>query len=190
MQFLYTGASNYQAAQNDSNLSLGGYISSSTVPNDQLNNLFSDISAQTSQQKRSECKGLILKNTLEAEVKDVIFGYKYPTNSNFKLEVAFVNINTNNPQQVEKIPTAQATPYYATFNELDITTSENNSQNIGDLNVNDSILIWFKRTILDSTSLPTFSTLDEEVEFWKLMSNPTYNQIKEIEFVIKYSVED
>lgn len=71
-----TGASNSLSrspinTQDDPSKSLGGYVSSSSVPNAALNVLFDSISSLTTQKKFKETIGLALINKLTTGVKDV-----------------------------------------------------------------------------------------------------------------------
>lgn len=192
MQLLYTGASIFQGTQNDPNLSLGGYISGSVVPNNQSNNIFSDISYQAAQQKRIEVRGLILQNILGVDVADVIFGYQYPVNPNFKIEVAFVMINTSTPTQIEKISNSQSSPYFATFEEANIDPNAippiDNSIDIGSLANQAMIAIWLRRTILGPFSAPVFTDVPTQMAYWQALSAPNLDTAKLTNFQIKYTV--
>lgn len=190
MQFFYTGAQLFQAIQTDPNLSLGGYISNTIVPNNGANNIFSDISYQTAQQQRVEVKGLILKNTLGIDTTDVLFGYTYPANANFKVEVAFIQINPTNPQQIEKIPTSQSSPYFATFQEANIDTAHsiNNSVDIGPILNNGNVGVWFRRTLTGIFTPPTFQDVPTEMAYWQALTNPSADSTQLTNLIIKYTV--
>lgn len=189
MQFLYTGASTYLGQQTDPNLSLGGLISGTIVPNNVPDNIFSDISYQTAQQRRVETRGLILQNITGVDVTDIIFGYTYPATPNFKIEVAFVAINATTPQQIEKISNAQASPYFATFQEANIDNgnSIDNSVDIGDMIANAMIAVWLRRTITGVFTPPSFASVQDEMAFWQALSNPSSDPTKLTNFIIKYT---
>lgn len=189
MQLLYTGASSFQAQQTDPSLSLGGYISSSIMPNNGMNSIFSDISWQGAKDRKVEVRGLILQNLLGFDVTDVIFGYQYPTDPNFTLEVAFVTVNPNTPQLIEKIPNGESSPYFATFVEanIDPSASVDNSVDIGPMANNTMIAIWFRRTILGMFTPPSFPDITTERDYWKNLADPTIDSIKSISLKIKYT---
>jgi len=189
MQFFYTGASTYLGQQNDPNLSLGGFISNTVVSNGTLDNIFSDLSYQTVQQKRQEVRGLIFKNTINTDALSVSFGYQYPDAPTFKLEVAFVNINSNTPQIIEKIANGQANPYYATFVEANVDPTNNidNSVDIGDLLDGTSIAVWFRRKIVSGLTPPSFPDLLTEMQWWENFTNPEADSSQLIKLMINYN---
>lgn len=194
MQFYYTGSITYLGTQNDPSQSLGGFISATLVPNDQLNNLFSDLSWQTVVSKRPETRGLILKNTLGTDAIGVTFGYIYPANPTFKIEVAFVTLNPSNPQVIEKIPNSQASPYAATFTEANIDPSHSidNSVSIGDLLNGASIGLWLRRTPVSVFTPPTFGTDDTsiqaEIAFWQGISDPKRSPLQQVQIKMNYQI--
>lgn len=192
MQLLYTGASIYQGTQQDPNLSLGGYISNSVVPNNKPNNIFSDISYQAALQKRVEVRGLILQNVLGVNATDVVFGYQYPSSTpNFMIEVAFVTINPSTPTLIEKIPNAQCSPYFATFEvaNIDPTTDPptNNSVDIGPLANQAMIAIWLRRTILGPFAPPMFTDVPTQMAYWQALSAPNLDTALLTDFQIVYT---
>lgn len=187
MQFLYTGAQSYQAPQPDANLSLGGFISGTVIPNGQMNNIFSDISYQTAKRKSIEVRGIVLKNTLGINATDVIFGYTYPDNVNFKIEVAFVTINAANPTMIEKIGNGQSNPYTGIFQEASIASIDN-SVDIGSLVAGASIAIWLRRTMTGVFTPPTFADVPSEVAYWKALSDPAADQTQLTNIILKYTV--
>jgi hypothetical protein len=189
MQFFYTGSSTFQGQQNDPNLSLGGFISSTVVSNNSLNNIFSDLSYQTVQQKRQEVRGLILKNTLGTDATTISFGYQYPDVPTFKLEVAFVAINLSTPQVIEKIANGQANPYFATFVEanMDLAHGIDNSVDIGNLLNGTSVAIWFRRTVISSLTPPVFPDLQTEMAWWENITNPNADSSQLIKIIINYN---
>jgi len=63
LKFFYSGAANVDDAQTDPSLSLGGNLSSSEVPNRNLNNIFSDINLANSRAGMIDFRALFIKNT-------------------------------------------------------------------------------------------------------------------------------
>src|SRR5579872_2493539 len=157
MQLFYTGASTYQAIQNDPYQSLGGYISSSPVLNNALNNIFGDVSGRAVQKKQIETRGLILRNTLGVDCTDVVIGYELPSQNspNILLEIAFVSLSGVTPMSMEKINNREGSPIFATFENANIIAPNvDNSIDIGSL-ANDAVIgIWLRLTIQGSIVLP------------------------------------
>lgn len=192
MQFLYTGASAFQGTQNDPNNSLGGLISNSVVSNNKLSNLFNDFSWQAVQEKRTETRALVLQNVLGFDCTDVLFGYVYPTtpSATFDLQIAFVAL-TEGATSMERIPNGGGTPIYATFEEANIDPSAdppvNNSIDIGALASNAMIGIWLQLRLLAPLTPPTFNTVDDEITWWKNISQVGYSILQNIQLKIEYT---
>lgn len=146
MKFYYTGASATEEIQNKPIFSLGGFKSSSIVPNGQISNLFGDISELTIDKNNFDIIGIILKNELPNKAKDILFHFEYEENSYIKIEVAFVSVvmATDGSIYMEKIVNSHSLPYIGDFVN---PYNEANKINIGDLNKNSMIAIWFKKTL-------------------------------------------
>ena len=71
MRLFYTGASSFGAEQKDLNKSLGGWISSTPIPNGMKSNLFGSISSYTSDQLFREVIAIALKNVTTETVNDI-----------------------------------------------------------------------------------------------------------------------
>ena len=115
MIFYYTGSEFYNAVQNNVEKSIGGYLSSSQVPNQSLNNVFSDISKISKEQGLVETKAIVLKNTTGTDVTNVNLYQNYPVGVLCKIEWAAVSLVGG--QKMEKIPNFRSCPYVGTFNE-------------------------------------------------------------------------
>lgn len=142
MKLIYTGAIKPGALQTNSDLSLGGFTSSSEIPNDMISNLFSAASMLSIQDKRRETKLIAIKNDNGSNVSDIKFKFLIPEDSICKYKVAFVypSINTNSVC-FEKIQNSGALPYHANFilveDELIIT--------IPNLDNNKFLGVWISR---------------------------------------------
>ena len=62
MRLFYTGATEYLEPQNSPRLSIGGFVSSSPLPNDILNGIFGSISDYKAVNGLKEVRGVVLKN--------------------------------------------------------------------------------------------------------------------------------
>jgi hypothetical protein len=189
MKLFYTGATIAQGVQNDPFQSLGGFASSSPVPNNALNNLFSDLSYTGAMQKKQVTRGLILQNTLGFDCTDVLFGYQYPAfvGATFKLLTAIVTVNSS--QSIERIPNSDGTPIYATFTEANIVPADsvNNSIDLGPIANNAMLGVWLQLNILSALVPPSFPDLPTEIAWWQAQSLPTLNLLQTIVFSIEYT---
>jgi len=151
MRFYYTGAKSLFGEQKSPSLSLGGFISSSVVPNSSLGNLFSSISPYTKDKNLDEYIMLALKNELSNNIKDLKISF---LNSNPDLNIGILEIaaikNTNG--NFEKIINSTSAPYFAEF------FSATTEVCIGDLKSGEYLGIWIKRKIDKTAYSELFST--------------------------------
>lgn len=141
MKFYYTGALHAEDAQVNPENSLGGFISSTIIPNDLLANLFTDISLFSLDKLPRETKGVILENDSIDDLENVIVYFEYPTDALCKLEIAAVTLVDNN--LMERLSNSKSLPYQATFHEANGLI---NAVNLGNLVAGAKIGIWLKRT--------------------------------------------
>lgn len=148
MKLYYTVASQQDVAQPKPNLSLGGYKSSTVVPNSVLGNMFADISMYTVKNYTSPSYiGLILVNDSATEKAiDVNLWFKHLDDCITTFKVAAVDLTTDaeGEKYMEHIPNFNSKPLYATFSEAD---GEVNRVSIGDILAGGMVGLWFERTI-------------------------------------------
>ncbi len=99
--------------QTDVNKSLGGYVSSSPVPNNALNVLFDLISSYTMEKKQTETIAIALINQFEYPVENVELKIIPEINSISTFKVAAVNVGKN--FVMEQIANRYQEPIGATF---------------------------------------------------------------------------
>lgn len=187
MVLYYTNSNTYLGQQNNPAESIGGFLSGSVVPNNFLGNLFSDISFNSVKQKRIDTRAIVLQNTTGVNVTNIIFGFKYPINPSFKLEAAFVTLDSTG-QKMEKLQNGNASPYNAVWQEPSIITAgPDNSVNIGDLAINVKLGIWLRRTMNGLINVPAFATIDDEIAYYKSITDPNYDFSQKIQLIIKYT---
>lgn len=146
MLFYYTGAINYLDEQIKSQYSLGGYFSKSVIPNGQTSAIFSEITQLTHEKNLIEVKAIALKNTLGITVNNVYFWFEYEVGSygNFELAVVTPSQDDEFGYYMEQIQNPRSLPYYATFYPAN---GEINKKLLGNLNANEYLGIWLKRTL-------------------------------------------
>lgn len=142
----YTGATQYLDPQQDSKLSLGGFVSSSLVPNNLLNNLFGNISALSVSNDTTIIRGIALKNETGLDINQLTLFFNYPLNPFYVFEVAVVSVGVDRCKHffMERVNNENATPYIGSFSEAD---GVNNSINIGALPTNNYMGLWIRAKI-------------------------------------------
>lgn len=105
------------APQTDTAKSLGGYVSSTPVPNGELNALFDLISAYTLEKKQKETIALALVNKLNDAVTDVTLKIVVGKDNLATFRIAAVALDSS--MAMEHIPNRYAEPMVADFYNVD-----------------------------------------------------------------------
>lgn len=113
MELFLSGAKSADAAQTSAEASLGGYKSSTKMPNGRIDFLFDAISEFTKFEGRIEHKAIFLKNTTNAAVANIEIHYIYDDNRICDFLVAAVSTIANN--KIEKIASTLDYPFDAEF---------------------------------------------------------------------------
>ena len=144
MRFYYTGLNKGGAVQANPNLSLGGYVSTSPLPNGAINNLFGGISEYGKENQVRQVRAIALKNELGVVANPIIW---YDNNSaepitNYRF--AFVAMSTDECGTfMEKIGQGDALPINATFID---PHSESNKVALPAMPIDGYIGVWIERT--------------------------------------------
>lgn len=112
-------AKSSEAPQNDPIKSLGGYISSSPVPNNSLNGLFDMLSMMTLKNKQKETIAIALVNKFDKSVKNVKLKTLVNKNNIAKFKVAAVNMDKD--MLMEHINNRYDEPMQADFYDTSFT---------------------------------------------------------------------
>lgn len=105
------------APQTDTAKSLGGYVSSTPVPNGELNALFDLISAYTLEKKQKETIAIALVNKLASAVTDVTLKIVVGKDNLATFRIAAVTLDSS--LAMEHIPNRYAEPMAADFYNAD-----------------------------------------------------------------------
>lgn len=150
--FYYTNAAVKDGEQKEPKKSLGGYISSTTVPNAKKGNLFGDLGAIDLQNDSERIIAIAAKNISQAALNDLTFKVSTPTilPQNVRFRFALVTVEDGVMEQIDHF---DATPYVGSFQELgqDIQYDEEVAV-VSSLGVGDAIGIWVQRVIEKSDS--------------------------------------
>ena len=110
-------AKSQEAGQNDVSKSLGGYISSSIVPNGSINALFDTISLNTLKNKPKETIAIALINKFDSTMTNVSIKLVTKPNNVGKFKVAAVGVGED--YCMEHIDNRYAEPIQAEFHDID-----------------------------------------------------------------------
>jgi hypothetical protein len=154
MLLFYTGSDTPQGVQKLSEKSLGGYISSTIVPNGILNNLFSTFTKSDVDSKRNQTRVIALTNLTSAPIPNISLYTSIPNGSfvDIKLGVSEPFFDKCGNPNFEKLDTEEASPYYTTYGSY---TSISPLVFAGPLDVGASIAIFIQR-LPDYDNIPNF----------------------------------
>lgn len=149
MKFYYTTSGEVESSQRKKSSSLGGYKSSTVIPNDDLNNLFGDITPFGITQNKPIYIGVMLKNETGSDATGITFYFDYPTDPQIaysKLEIAIVSLaqDAEGNYYMEHVDTQYSKPYNATFQE---SNGVGDSISLPDMVADSMLGMWIKRTI-------------------------------------------
>lgn len=149
MILLYTGAEKPNFPQKSPELSLGGWISNTTIPNSFLNNLFGLIGKDDLQNKTFEVRCIALKNITGAAITNAAIYTVTPDTSLTTIQFACVipNIDpTCNAPYLEQIMNGECMPYYADFQSYEGVDNAFILPNIDNAAI---VGIWMLRQVSD-----------------------------------------
>jgi hypothetical protein len=139
--------------------SVGGYVSSSPVPNDFLSNVFSEITQLSIQSNRSETILIALKNTTEKIADNIKIKFTLPEGVSIKLAIAATTptVDKCGDFVFEKIANSSAKPFNATFQSV----ADGDIFSLGSLAAGKVLGLWFSKTIdKNATKSKTCAELD------------------------------
>ena len=121
MMYFLTGAQSSikkgGSPQNDTSKSLGGYVSTTPVPNGELNAMFDLISQMTLEKRQPETIAIALVNQLDKPVNNVTMKVVTTVDNIASFKIAAVPINAE--MAMEKIPNRYALPMVGNFYNAD-----------------------------------------------------------------------
>lgn len=178
MILYYTNSEVYNTPQNIPNKSLGGFLSSSPIPNGEVNSLFDIVSFNSLSKNSFNVVGIMLKNTTNGDINNIKFYFNETGIENniydYKIGLAQV-VNINNQEIMEKISNSQSIPYNS---NLDICYGINQALILTELKVGKSVGIWLKREIKNSKIEELFSDIKVEERFLEGSNFPSQEDIQ------------
>lgn len=147
MILLYSGANSSDTDQMNPSQSLGGFVSSTTISNGLINNIFSTVSKSVVVGNKRETYLVVLKNTTGATVYNVqVWIDNTVENNHSSLKLAAVSAaldGCSNPY-FEQISSSDAIPYQCV---LESANGQGNAIDVGQIANGDCVGIWMSRTI-------------------------------------------
>lgn len=153
--------------QNDPSKSLGGYISSSPIPNGYLNELYDTISQLTLQKRLKETMGFGLINELPDAVTNVQLKIVTVPENLASFKVAAVAVSREN-YAMEQIKNRYQEPLYSTFHNADFERASVEIKVTNPASRGEQIAVYPFNVTIDVTE-------DGMEGTWKAFENAFYN---------------
>lgn len=147
IELYYTNADSPLGAQLEPRKSLGGNISSTRIPNDELNNLFGDISLAGMQDFKRATKAIAIKNVTGADLTNLSVYLVAPALPYAEFELAFAAVADNGDGPfMERIDNQRASPYTAQWDQPTQSDPLVLADTIAD---QEYVGLWVRRQIID-----------------------------------------
>ena len=117
MRLLYTVSSGYMAEQQNVSYSIGGFASSTTIPNDMFGNLFDELSVNTIRNARNEYRAIVLHNDSQEVAKGVKIWFDNPEMNvcSFKVGAVGMTEGEDGSRYMGSAPNIYSRPYTVQF---------------------------------------------------------------------------
>ncbi len=159
MKIVYSGAQSPNTIQSSSLTSLGGYYSSSVVPNDFFDNIFDYISRYGEEEKQDQYRCIVLINDGADPITNLeMWLTDDSVTPNSLLLLATMQVPANG--KIEVLPSAFSRPY--SVPEFFVSDVDNKLLVTVNMEPNEKIAIWIKREIIGQGNL--FEGTPEEVK--------------------------
>lgn len=146
LRFYYTTSAGYNNQQTKISDSLGGYKSSTPVPNDMFSNLFDEISLNLASNPREQYIALILKNEGAETLKNVNMWFSAVTDNPYgTITVGAIGMGRDEEENpvTSRTSSINEKPYWIQFHEA----KEEEPVSLGDMEAGKEICLWFSRVL-------------------------------------------
>lgn len=164
LSIYYTGATQHQGKQEIPSSSLGGFISSSLIPNDALNNLFSEISTLALEKKIRQTRVIAIKNISNSTLTGlkVYLVHDEVTYTSYKVGFQIPDIDMCDDICSEKLSKGDSIPQRVILVEAE---GNPNALALPDLGTQEYLFIFISRSITqDVPSYTSDELIDQQEE--------------------------
>ena len=177
LKFYYTGAKEPFILQENPRNSLGCYISKTQVPNDVIQNVFSNISPVNIEKNKASHVLLAISNETGNTAKNIKIHFKYPSDQKTKILLGAIQPSQDKDGNLifDEIGTINEKPIGINFYEAD---GVSNKKNIGNLGIDQYVGIWLRRELL--------SSLTKQYDTQEIIDGKNEESEEDIEMVIEW----
>lgn len=158
LKLYYTVSSGYLDIQGNYTNSLGGFPSSTEVPNDVFDNLFDEISLSEIKDAKTQYKAIVIKNEGEEVIENVELWFEKKDSNVCSYQIGATLLSNNEQPFMEQIPSVYSKPLYTQLYDATVDSKVS----IGNLNPGQMIGLWLSRTVDKEKALEEYNNVAEE----------------------------
>lgn len=158
LKLYYTVSSGYLDIQGNYINSLGGFPSSTEVPNDVFDNLFDEISLSEIKDVKTQYRAIIVKNESEEVIENIELWFEKKDSNICSYQIGATLLSNDEQPFMEHIPSVYSRPLYTQLYDATVDSKVS----IGNLNPGQMIGLWLSRTVDKEKALEEYNNVAEE----------------------------
>lgn len=158
LKLYYTVSSGYLDIQGNYINSLGGFPSSTEVPNDVFDNLFDEISLSEIKDVKTQYRAIIIKNESEEVIENIELWFEKKDSNICSYQIGATLLSNDEQPFMEHIPSVYSKPLYTQLYDATVDSKVS----IGNLNPGQMIGLWLSRTVDKEKALEEYNNVAEE----------------------------
>lgn len=158
LKLYYTVSSGYLDIQGNYINSLGGFPSSTEVPNDVFDNLFDEISLSEIKDVKTQYRAIIVKNESEEVIENIELWFEKKDSNICSYQIGATLLSNDEQPFMEHIPSVYSKPLYTQLYDAIVDSKVS----IGNLNPGQMIGLWLSRTVDKEKALEEYNNVAEE----------------------------
>lgn len=158
LKLYYTVSSGYLDIQGNYINSLGGFPSSTEVPNDVFDNLFDEISLSEIKDAKTQYRAIVIKNESEEVIENIELWFEKKDSNICSYQIGATLLSNDEQPFMEHIPSVYSKPLYTQLYDAAVDSKVS----IGNLNPGQMIGLWLSRTVDKEKALEEYNNVAEE----------------------------
>lgn len=158
LKLYYTVSSGYLDIQGNYINSLGGFPSSTEVPNDVFDNFFDEISLSEIKDVKTQYRAIIIKNESEEIIENIELWFEKKDSNICSYQIGATLLSNDEQPFMEHIPSVYSKPLYTQLYDATVDSKVS----IGNLNPGQMIGLWLSRTVDKEKALEEYNNVAEE----------------------------
>lgn len=175
LKLYYTVSSGYLDIQGNYINSLGGFPSSTEVPNDVFDNLFDEISLSEIKDVKTQYRAIIIKNESEEIIENIELWFEKKDSNICSYQIGATLLSNDEQPFMEHIPSVYSKPLYTQLYDATIDSKVS----IGNLNPGQMIGLWLSRTVDKEKALEEYNNVAELDPFHRSRYKPIEKEKQE-----------